>query len=76
MIGVRLEAEVHIITGAVTSAQNIVKCVNRAGFKVNDIVLGPLAASKAVLTQDEKEGYIIVFDDITELIQGHFNLGV
>ncbi len=55
MIGVRLEAEVHIITGSVTSAQNLVKCVNRAGFKVNDIVLESLAASYAVLSQDEKE---------------------
>jgi cell division protein FtsA len=62
MIGVRLEAEVHIITGAVTSAQNIVKCVNRAGFKVNDIVLEPLASSKAVLTQDEKELGVLMID--------------
>ena len=62
MIGVRLEAEVHIITGAVTSAQNIVKCVNRAGFKVNDIVLEPLASSKAVLTQDEKELGVLLID--------------
>lgn len=62
MIGVRLEAEVHIITGAVTSAQNIVKCVNRAGFKVNDIVLEPLASSKAVLTQDEKELGVLLVD--------------
>jgi cell division protein FtsA len=62
MIGVRLEAEVHIITGAVTSAQNIVRCVNRAGFKVNDIVLEPLASSKAVLTQDEKELGVLLID--------------
>jgi len=62
MIGIRLEAEVHIITGAVTSAQNIVKCVNRAGFKVNDIVLEPLASSKAVLTQDEKELGVLLID--------------
>jgi cell division protein FtsA len=62
MIGVRLEAEVHIITGAVTSAQNIVKCVNRAGFKVNDIVLEPLASSKAVLSQDEKELGVLLVD--------------
>ena len=55
MIGVRLEAEVHIITGSVTSAQNLVKCVNRAGFKVSDIVLESLASSRAVLTSDEKE---------------------
>lgn len=62
MVGVRLEAEVHIITGAVTSAQNIVKCVNRAGFKVNDIVLEPLASSKAVLTSDEKELGVLLVD--------------
>jgi cell division protein FtsA len=62
MIGVRLEAEVHIVTGAVTSAQNIVKCVNRAGFKVSDIVLDPLASSKAVLTHDEKELGVALID--------------
>jgi len=62
MVGVRLEAEVHIITGAVSSAQNIVKCVNRAGFKVNDIALEPLASSKAVLSQDEKELGVLLLD--------------
>jgi cell division protein FtsA len=62
MVGVRLEAEVHIITGAVSSAQNIVKCVNRAGFKVNDIALEPLASSKAVLSQDEKELGVLLVD--------------
>ncbi len=62
MIGVRLEAEVHIITGAVTSAQNIVKCINRAGFKVSDIVLEPLASSKAALTQDERELGVLLID--------------
>jgi cell division protein FtsA len=46
----------------VTSAQNIVKCVNRAGFKVNDIVLEPLASSKAVLSQDEKELGVLLID--------------
>ena len=55
MAGVRLEAEVHIVTGAVTSAQNIVRSVNRAGFEVDDIVLEPLASSFSVLTEDEKE---------------------
>ena len=55
MIGIRLEAEVHIITGSVTSAQNLLKCVNRAGFKVNDIILGSLASSAAILSEDEKE---------------------
>ncbi len=62
MIGIRLEAEVHIITGAVTSAQNIVKCVNRAGFKVADIVLEPLASARAVLTKDEKELGVLLID--------------
>jgi cell division protein FtsA len=55
MIGVRLEAEVHIITGSVTSAQNLVKCVNRAGFKVENIVLESLAAAKAVLSNEDKD---------------------
>jgi cell division protein FtsA len=55
MIGVRLEAEVHIITGSVTTAQNLVKCVNRAGFKVDRLMLQSLAAARAVLSPDEKE---------------------
>ena len=62
MIGVRLEAEVHIITGSVTSAQNLVKCVNRAGFKVSDIVLESLAAGRAVLTTDEQELGVLLID--------------
>ncbi|MFW5688434.1 MAG: cell division protein FtsA [Spirochaetota bacterium] len=62
MIGVRLEAEVHIITGSVTSAQNLVKCVNRAGFKVSDIVLESLASGRAVLTEDEKELGVLLID--------------
>ncbi|MCK5148229.1 cell division protein FtsA [bacterium] len=53
--GVRLEAEVHIVTGAVTSAQNIVRCVNKAGLNVNALVLEPLASSFAVLDENEKE---------------------
>ena len=55
MNGVRLEAKVHIITGAVTSAQNIVRSVNRAGLEVNDIVVEQLASAGAVLDDDEKE---------------------
>ncbi len=55
MMGVRLEAEVHIITGAVTSAQNIYRCVKQAGISVRDLVLEPLASSYAVLTNAEKE---------------------
>ncbi len=62
MIGVRLEAEVHIITGSVTSAQNLVKCVNRAGFRVNDLILQSLAASRSVLTQEEKELGVVLID--------------
>jgi cell division protein FtsA len=54
MSGVRLEARVHIVTGAVTSAQNIIKCCNRAGLDVCDIVLQSLASSEAVLSQEEK----------------------
>lgn len=62
MIGVRLEAEVHIITGSVTSAQNLIKCINRAGFRVNDIALDSIAAAKAVLTEDEKELGVLLVD--------------
>ena len=62
MIGVRLEAEVHIITGSVTSAQNLIKCINRAGFTVDDIVLQSLASSRAVLSQDEQELGVLLID--------------
>jgi cell division protein FtsA len=55
MAGVRLEAKIHIVTGAVTSAHNIVKCANRAGLDVCDIVLESLASGEAVLTAEEKE---------------------
>ena len=55
MSGVRLEAKVHIVTAAVTSTQNIIRCCNRTGLEVKDIVLGQLAASEAVLIPDEKE---------------------
>ncbi len=55
MSAVRLEAKVHIVTGAVTSAHNIVKCANKAGLDVCDIVLESLASSEAVLSEDEKE---------------------
>ena len=53
--GVRLEAEIHIVTGAMTAINNVVKCVNRAGIDVRDIVLQPLASSYSVLDRDEKE---------------------
>ncbi|MDR2363635.1 MAG: cell division protein FtsA, partial [Spirochaetaceae bacterium] len=62
MIGVRLEAEVHIITCSVTSAQNLVKCVNRAGFRVNDMILQSLAAGRSVLTEEEKELGVALID--------------
>ena len=62
MIGIRLESEVHIITGSVTSAQNLLKCVNRAGFRVQDIVLESLASSQAVLSEDEKELGVLLVD--------------
>ena len=62
MNGVRLEAEVHIVTGAVASAQNIVKSVNRAGYTVNDIVLEPLASAMATLKDDEKELGVVLID--------------
>ena len=55
MAGVRLEANIHIVTGAVTSAHNIVKCANRSGLDVCDIVLESLASGEAVLTDEEKE---------------------
>ena len=55
MSGVRLEARVHMVTGAVSAAQNIIKCVRRCGLEVDDIILQQLASSYAVLTEDEKE---------------------
>ncbi len=55
MAGVRLEAKIHIVTGAVTSAHNIVKCANRSGLDVCDIALESLASGEAVLTDEEKE---------------------
>ena len=60
--GIRLEAEVHIVTGAVASVQNIVKSVRRAGIEVMDVVLEPLASSCAVLSEDEKEIGVGVLD--------------
>jgi len=62
MAGVRLEAKVHIVTAALTSAQNIVKCCNRCGLQVADIVLEPLASAEAVLHEDEKELGVAVVD--------------
>ena len=62
MSGVRLEVKVHIVTGAVSAAQNIVKCVRRCGLEVNDLILQPLASSLAVLTDDEKELGVCLVD--------------
>ena len=62
MMGVRLEAKVHIVTAAVTAAQNLVKCANRAGLDVDDIVLQPLASAQAVLTEEEKEIGVALVD--------------
>ncbi len=62
MSGIRLEAEVHIVTGAVASAQNIVKSIHRAGFEVYDLVLEPLASSYSALTEDEKDLGVSIFD--------------
>jgi cell division protein FtsA len=62
LVGVRLEARVHIVTGAVTSAQNIIRCANSAGLNVHDIVLEQLASSEAVLTEDEKDLGVALVD--------------
>ena len=62
MSGVRLEAKVHIVTGAESAAQNIVKCVQRCGLEVEDIVLEQLASSYAVLAEDEKELGVCLVD--------------
>ena len=62
MSGVRLEAEVHIITGAVTSARNICRAIQRAGLKVFDLTLEPLASAAAVLDEDEKDLGVMLLD--------------
>jgi cell division protein FtsA len=62
MSGMKLEVKVHIVTGAVAAAQNIVKCIKRCGIEVNDLVLQPLASSSAVLTDDEKELGVCLVD--------------
>ena len=62
MAGVRLETRVHIVTGAVSAAQNITKCVRRCGLEVRDIILEQLASSHAVLTDDEKELGVCLVD--------------
>jgi len=62
MSGVRLEAKVHIVTGAVTSAQNIIKCANRAGLDVHDIILESIASSEAVITKEERNLGVALID--------------
>jgi len=62
MSGVRLEVEAHIVTGAITSVQNVIRSVNRAGLSVQDIVLEPIASSEAVLYHDERELGVVVID--------------
>jgi len=62
MSGVRLEAQVHMVTGSVSAAQNVIKCVERCGLHVEGIILGPLASAAAVLTQDEKDLGVCLVD--------------
>ncbi len=62
MSGIRLEAKIHIVTAAVTSAQNIVKCCNKAGLDVTDIILEPLASGEAVLADDERDLGVCLLD--------------
>jgi len=76
MSGVRLEVKVHIVTGAVSAAQNIMKCVRRCGLEVNDLILQPLASAMAVLSEDEKDLGVCLVDigggtsDIAVFTQG------
>lgn len=76
MAGVRLESKVHIVTGAVASAQNIVKCATLANVEVADIVLEPLASAESCLTEDEKELGVVLVDfgggttDISMFLRG------
>ncbi|WPB56227.1 cell division protein FtsA [Xylophilus sp. GOD-11R] len=62
MSGIRLEAKVHIVTGAQSAAENIIKCVRRCGLDVEQLMLNPLASSQAVLTDDERELGVAVVD--------------
>jgi cell division protein FtsA len=76
MSGVRLEVRAHIVTGAQSAAANIAKCVNRCGLQVDDLILGAIASSTAVLTSDEKELGVVLVDigagttDIAVFVQG------
>jgi cell division protein FtsA len=62
MSGVRLEVKVHIVTGAVSAAQNIIKCVRRCGLEVRDLILQPLASASAVISEDEKDLGVALMD--------------
>jgi cell division protein FtsA len=62
MNGMRLESKVHIVTGAVSSAQNIIKCANKAGLNVTEICLEPIASAAAVLSEDEKDLGVVLVD--------------
>jgi cell division protein FtsA len=62
MSGIRLEVKAHIVTGAASAVQNVVKCVRRCGLEVSDLVLHPLASAEAVLTPDEKELGVVLID--------------
>ena len=62
MSGIRLEAKIHIVTGAQSAAENIIKCVRRCGLEVDQLMLNPLASSQAVLTEDEKELGVALVD--------------
>ena len=62
MSGVRLEAKVHMVTGAVSATQNIIKCIQRWGLEASDIILQPLASSQSVLNEDEKELGVCLID--------------
>jgi cell division protein FtsA len=62
MLGVRLEGKVHIVTGAITSAQNIIRCANRAGLNVSDVVLEQLGSGEAVLTNEERDIGVALVD--------------
>lgn len=76
MSGVRLEADVHMITGSISAAQNIIKCVNQCGIRVADIVLEQIASSTAVLSDDEKDLGVCMIDigggtaDISVFVEG------
>lgn len=76
MHGFRLDAETHIVTGATTSIQNLVKCLQKVGIEVEDVVVAPLAGSEAVLTQEEKEIGVALADigggttDVAVFIEG------